>query len=214
MAIVVYIIIVLFDLYAVQVKDKSLEFIVKPLLMPTLALFYVFSVKKVNFWALSAIFFSFWGDVMLLFDEKYFVFGLGSFLVAHILYIKLVSTFINKRLSLGVYLKAILPFVLFFVGILLLIYENLNEMLVPVLFYGIAIAGFGMMALVNYQEERTNVNLLLLLGAIIFIISDSFIALNLFHSPKHFYNIMIMLLYALSQFLICIATIAKQTEKI
>jgi uncharacterized membrane protein YhhN len=45
--------------------------------------------------------------------------------------------------------------------------------------------------------------LILLSGALLFIASDSMIALNKFYSPHMIYPVAIMLTYALAQYLIC-----------
>ncbi|MBE7653405.1 lysoplasmalogenase family protein [Tenacibaculum finnmarkense] len=91
-----------------------------------------------------------------------------------------------------------------------MIKDNLGEMLVPVLVYGTAISGFGTCALLNYQQEKSIENTVLLLGAILFIASDSGIALNNFYSPTHFFDIAIIILYVLAQFLIVKAILLRK----
>ncbi|WNW02084.1 lysoplasmalogenase [Tenacibaculum sp. HL-MS23] len=205
---IIFLLVVIIDVYAVIIQDKSLEMIFKPLLMTTLVIVYLLSVKKPNFWLVSALFFSFWGDVFLLDKTNYFVFGLASFLIAHVLYIKMISKFLAKK-SIVKILKAAVIFVLLFLGVLYLIKDNLGEMLVPVIIYGIAISGFGTCALLNYQQEKSLANLWLLLGAILFIVSDSLIALNNFYSPIYFLDFLIVVLYIVSQYFICKALILK-----
>ena len=208
-ATIVFLIVAIADVYAVITQNKSVEMIFKPLLMTTLAVVYLVSVKKPNFWLLSALFFSFWGDVFLLDKAKFFVFGLASFLVAHILYIKISAGYLQKELTAKIITSA-LPFVVLFAGLLMLIYPNLGEMLLPVLVYGIAISTFGALALLNYRQEKSTANSWLLLGAILFIASDSLIALNNFYTPKRLFDISIITLYVVSQYLIVRAIIAKE----
>lgn len=205
---ILFLLVAIADVYAVITQTKSLEIIFKPLLMTVLVIVYLVSVKKPNFWLISALFFSFWGDVFLLDKVNYFVFGLGSFLIAHVLYIKMTSQLLKKQ-SANKILKSAIIFVALFAGVLFLIFDNLGEMLVPVIVYGIAISAFGTCALLNYQQEKSTVNLWLLLGAILFIASDSLIALNNFYSPKRFFDIAIITLYIVSQYLIVKAMIAK-----
>ncbi|MBE7693523.1 lysoplasmalogenase [Tenacibaculum finnmarkense] len=209
---IIFLIIAILDVYAVITQHKSLEIICKPLLMTSLVIVYLVSLKKgekANFWLVSALFFSFWGDVFLLDKTNYFVFGLGSFLVAHIMYIKMTANFLKKTAVIQI-LKSAVIFVALFVTIFLLIKDNLGEMLVPVLVYGTAISGFGTCALLNYQQEKSTENTVLLLGAILFIASDSGIALNNFYSPKHFFDIAIIILYVLAQFLIVKAILLRK----
>ncbi|MCD8406093.1 lysoplasmalogenase [Tenacibaculum dicentrarchi] len=209
---IIFLIIAILDVYAVITQHKSLEIICKPLLMTSLVIVYLVSLKKgekANFWLVSALFFSFWGDVFLLDKTNYFVFGLGSFLVTHIMYIKMTVNFLRKTAVVKI-VKSGIIFVALFVTIFLLIKDNLGEMLVPVLVYGTAISGFGTCALLNYQQEKSTENTVLLLGAILFIASDSGIALNNFYSPKHFFDIAIIILYVLAQFLIVKAILLRK----
>lgn len=196
------------DVYAVITQNKSLEMLFKPLLMTTLAVVYLVSVKKPSFWVLSALFFSFWGDVFLLDKAKFFVFGLASFLLAHVIYIKVTTDLLQKELTTKMITSAI-PFVLLFIGLLSLIYENLGDMLIPVIVYGITISTFGTAALLHYRQEKSTSSTWLLLGAILFIASDSLIALNNFYTPKRLFDISIITLYIVSQYLIVKALIAK-----
>ncbi len=205
---ILFLLVATIDVYAVITQNKSLEIIFKPLLMTTLVIVYLVSVAKPNFWLISALFFSFWGDVFLLDKTNYFVFGLASFLIAHIMYIKMTSQLLKKK-SIAQILKAAVIFVVLFTGVLFLIKDNLGEMLVPVLVYGVAISAFGTCALLNYQQEKSTVNSWLLLGAILFIASDSLIALNNFYNPKRLFDIAIITLYIVSQYLIVKAMIAK-----
>lgn len=188
--------------------NEELAFLSKPFLMISLVLVYMVSVKKPNFWFVSALFFSFWGDVLLLFKEQFFVFGLGSFLLAHILYIKITSKFI-KKISLQKVILICLPFLVFLISLIFLINENLGEMKIPVIIYGIVISSFGAVSLLNYNQEKSTTNLWLFLGAVIFIISDSLIAINRFYKPKEMYQVCIMITYIVAQYLICKAVIAK-----
>ncbi|MGG6230525.1 lysoplasmalogenase [Tenacibaculum sp. SDUM215027] len=206
---IVFLLVAIADVYAVIVQNKTVEMIFKPLLMTSLAVVYLASVKKPSFWLLSALFFSFWGDVFLLDKTNFFVFGLASFLVAHVVYIKITTNFLYKDSAIKT-LTSSIPFVLLFVGLLGLIYNNLGDMLLPVLVYGIAISTFGTAALLNYRQQKNTANSWLLLGAILFITSDSLIALNNFYTPKRLFDIAIIILYIVSQYLIVKAIIAKE----
>tara|TARA_R110001592_G_scaffold33719_5_gene116592 strand:- start:997 stop:1659 length:663 start_codon:yes stop_codon:yes gene_type:complete len=193
-------------------RNDFLAFISKPFIITTLVIIYLVSVKKPNFWYVSALFFSFWGDVLLLFKDQFFVFGLASFLLAHILYIKIVAEFI-KKISLQKVFIVCLPFVVFLFSFLYLLKDNLGEMTIPVIIYGVVISSLGAISLLNYIQEKSTVNLWLFLGAIIFIISDGLIAVHKFINPNEIYQICIMLTYIVAQYLICKAIIAKTLDE-
>ena len=192
--------------------NEKIAFLSKPFLITTLVIVYLVAVKKPNFWYVSALFFSFWGDVLLLFKNQFFVYGLASFLLAHILYIKIATSFI-KKVSLQKVVLACLPFVVFLFSFLYLLNDNLGEMKIPVIFYGVVISSFGALSFLNYMQEKNTANSWLFLGTIIFIISDSLIALNKFYEPKEFYAISIMLTYIVAQYLICRAIITKTAHQ-
>ncbi len=208
---ILFLIVTIIDVYAVIIQDKTLEMIFKPLLMTTLVIVYLVSVKKPNFWLVSALFFSFWGDVFLLDKTNYFVFGLGSFLIAHCLYIVMTKQFLTK-FNVKELLICFPPFAMIFLGVLQFIKNNLGEMLIPVVVYGLVISVFGAFALLNYRQERSKANLGLLIGAVLFIASDSLIAINNFYSPKHLFNVLIIVLYIVSQYLIVKAVLAKSNN--
>jgi uncharacterized membrane protein YhhN len=80
---------------------------------------------------------------------------------------------------------------------------ELGDLFYPVLIYGSVISVFGITALNYHLNERSANSSILLTGAILFIGSDSMIALNKFYSPHMVYPVAIMLTYALAQYLIC-----------
>lgn len=206
---VAFFIILVVDTYAVVTNNRPLHTVFKPFLITTLALVYLVSVKKPKILYLSALFFCLLGDVLLMF-EKHFVSGLISFLIAHILYIKLTFSFLST-IKVKEFIKSSIPFVLFFSFIIYLTMHNLNKMLIPVVVYGVVVSLFGTFTLINFLKEKTKENFLLLSGAILFIISDSFIALNRYYSYHLFFVISIIVLYAFAQYLICKSIIKKQS---
>ncbi|ARV14733.1 hypothetical protein BTO07_06030 [Polaribacter sp. SA4-12] len=190
--------------------NETLGALTKPFITILLAVVYLSAVKKPSFWYISALFFSFWGDTFLLFKDQFFLFGLVSFLMAHILYIKISSGYLRK-IGFTKIITASIPFVLVFGSIVLLIKDNLGDMLIPVIIYGIIISAFGTLTLLNYLQQKTTENLWLFLGALIFIISDSFLAVNKFHEAREMYGVTIMVTYIVAQYLICKAMIIKDS---
>ena len=107
----------------------------------------------------------------------------------------------EKPSSFHKYLYAFL-FANYVVYLISLLRPNLGDLFYPVVVYGVTIAVFGLVATLNYVTKRTKSSLLLMLGAVLFLISDSMIALNKFHESKAFYPIAIMSTYILAQYLI------------
>lgn len=199
------------DVLSVIYQNKIAEMFFKPLLMILLIFYYLFSVSKINRWLVVGLFFSFLGDVFLLNQEKYFVFGVASFLVTHVLYIKALFSYIKVKSFIKI-IALSLPFLLYFVSIMSIISSNLREMFYPVLEYGIVISVFGGVTLVLFLEEKSKANLLLLLSSISLALSDSFILLNLYHNYSKKLDFFVILLYILSQYLIVSGVIFKQLK--
>jgi uncharacterized membrane protein YhhN len=84
-----------------------------------------------------------------------------------------------------------------------LLKDNLGGMLIPVIVYGLTISAFGVVALLNYMTEKSLTNLVLLGGALFFILSDSIIALGKFLQYEKYFPLLIMATYILAQYLIC-----------
>jgi len=197
------------DVYAIISGNETLETYAKPMLLTLLAVVYLVSANKPIFWYVLGMFFCFVGDVLLMFKgANFFMYGLGAFLLGHMVYIKITVRFLPKDLTVKMITSA-LPFVIFFGALMYLIYPNLNEMLIPVVVYGVTIATFGSVAFLNYRSEKSTENLWLFVGAILFILSDSLIALNKFYEPNDLYGVTIMITYILAQFLICKAMVVK-----
>jgi len=196
------------DIYAIVVGNQEIEMIAKPLITTSLVILYLLSVSKPNFWYVSALLFAFWGDVLLLFPDQFFVFGLASFLLAHVLLITVSSRFLQQVSKLRILVHS-LPFVVILAVLLYLIYPNLEELLIPVIIYGIVISVFGVVAFLVYTNDKSIANSWLFLGALIFILSDSILAINKFSQSSEFLGIAIMITYIIAQYLICKVMIAK-----
>jgi len=197
------------DIYAIISGNEIVETYAKPMLLTLLAVVYLVSANKPMFWYVLGMFFCFIGDVLLMFKgANFFMYGLAAFLLGHIVYIKITASFLPKDLTVKMITSAF-PFVVFFGVLMYLIYPNLNEMLIPVVVYGVTISTFGSVAFLNYRSEKSTENGWLFIGAILFILSDSLIALNKFYEPNELYGVTIMITYILAQFLICKAMIVK-----
>jgi len=198
----VFILVSLLDLIGVVFKIPSLVFIFKPLILLSLLTLYVVSVSKRNKMYIAALIFSFFGDVFLLFSgELYFIVGLVSFLIAHILFIKIVLNRIQKSSTVNIIISIISFLVLLFV-LLSFLYSSLNELLIPVIIYGITITTFGVVSMLDYLNTKSKKSLLMLIGAIVFITSDSILAINKFYNPDEFLAISVMVTYIVAQYLI------------
>ena len=206
---ILFFIVVVADIYAVVVQNKTMEIIFKPLLMIALAIVYLTLAIKINKWLVFGLFFSFLGDVLLLNQEKYFVYGVACFLVAHVLYIKVIFDFIKVKSFIKMFFST-LPFLGLFLTIIFIVYDNLKEMLVPVVEYGLVICVFGGVAFYYYQQTKTKSSVFLLISAVSLAFSDSFIILNLYNSYSKLLDFFVILLYISSQYFVVRGVVARK----
>ena len=75
-------------------------------------------------------------------------------------------------------------------------------MLYPVLIYGMTLSLFATVSQVANEERRSIKSLYMLIGAIVFIVSDSLLAVNKFYYTAPFFDIIVMFTYILAQYLI------------
>lgn len=196
------------ELLAVYFSNHTLQLIFKPLLMPVLAGYFFFTIKqypsKLKIWVVAALFFSWAGDVLLLFVERnanFFLAGLVCFLLAHIFYILL---FHRIRAVEGIRTRILLLVIVvaYYTGLIILLSPYLGDMKLPVRIYGIVISFMFMLALHMSFIKNKKAGYSMLLGALLFILSDSLLAINKFYQPFELAGILVMLTYGLAQLLI------------
>ncbi|HEY9169517.1 MAG TPA: lysoplasmalogenase [Lutibacter sp.] len=208
-ALFVFVLISFLDIIGIIFKIESLLFLFKPFILLSLLFLYSKSVLEINKWYATALIFSFFGDVFLIYSGQFpFKIGLVSFLIAHILFIKIVMLRIKKVSFLRV-LTVILPFGIFLFLLIFLLKNSLGELLVPVIIYGFTIATFGVVSLINYLETKSNKSLWMLIGALVFMVSDSLLAINKFYNPAHILEVFVMITYVLAQYFIYRSMVQK-----
>jgi len=201
-ALSVFLLISIADIVGVIFKLPTIIFVFKPLIILSLITLYVLSVTKRNAWYISALFFSFLGDVFLLFTgELFFIAGLVSFLITHLLFIKIVISQVKKYSWLKV-LFSIIPFLLVFSFLIYNLKEGLHEMLFPVIIYGLTISTFGAISFIDFLNTRSKKSLLMFSGALVFMLSDCVLAIDTYYLEDHINKILIMFAYILAQYLI------------
>ena len=200
---IVFVLFCLIDFYGIYLEKQLMVNFAKPMLMITLFWYYYSNTKQLNKYFILGLFFSFLGDLSLLgTGEVYFIFGLLFFLIAHVFYIIMVLRLIPARKPKD-FIMAGVPFLLLFLVLMNVLFAGLGSMKIPVIIYAMTISFFGIVSLLLYLQSKTKISLLLLVGVLIFISSDTILALNLFYKTQSFYPLLIMMTYVLAQYLIC-----------
>lgn len=198
---------------------QGFDLYLKPLILPILMVIVTFSenfpTKKI---LLTALLFSWIGDIILLFSDKgelYFIFGLVSFLVSHLVYIVLFNKQQTIRENdnkvqfwLGVFL--ILGYFTFMIFTL---FPKLGPLKIPVLVYAIIITTMLFFAFKGSLKWSIPANKYIFIGAIVFVSSDSVLAFNKFYTPIEHASFYIMATYCLAQYLI-VKGILKLNSKV
>ena len=208
-----FIIVSLLYIIGILLDNLIIRFTFKPLIMLALMMYYSSSVKYKNNVYLAALFFSFFGDTMLLYEsETSFMIGLISFLIAHVLFIIMVVRMLSKS-EFKLKIASSIPFIISYGGLLFLLKDNLSDMFLPVAVYGFVISIFGSVSVLNYLSSRNKEGLYLMVGSILFVISDSILAINKFNQSQEYYPIIIITTYILAQYLICQFAIIKTEQR-
>ncbi|HLF52278.1 lysoplasmalogenase [Flavobacterium sp.] len=208
---VVYLLIILLG-------HEAIAWFLKPLLLPFL-LFSVYSFEKfpTKNLLLSALTFSWIGDVILMFADKgelYFIFGLVSFLISHILYIVLFSkqgTTTDYRKNIIFWIAFIL-IILYLKSMLTLLFPKLGDLKIPVSIYSLTISAMLLVALKGYFSWKKPANISILFGAMFFVTSDSILAINKFYEPLPYAAFLIMFTYLVAQFAIVVGILKLNTS--
>jgi len=224
-----YIITAVVEIYAEATQNEVVRFFSKPLLMILLFAFYMQSVggnwSKLHKFIAASLVFAWFGDVALMFVPKsaddltlmglpknpnFFLVGLAAFLVAHMLYAIAFGDVSNKTKAPILRRKFWVAIPLLFYMVTLLYFlvpaiagnELTKPFLGPVIIYSAAIATMVAFALNRYGRVNDKSFALVFGGALLFMFSDSIIAINKFIYPFASSGIFIMALYIAGQYFI------------
>ncbi|GIV33868.1 MAG: hypothetical protein KatS3mg031_1403 [Chitinophagales bacterium] len=209
----IYLLVAVLHLASLLLVYDILSSVTKPLLMPVLILWYLSATRghrsQLHYIMTGAFVFSWVGDVLLMKkDELFLLGGLGAFLITHLLYIGVFTKEV-KEAGRDMILKRkpwlALPFIGLTAGMIILIFNHLEaSMKLPVVVYALVITVMVIMAIARYGNVDYRSFQSVLLGAMLFMISDSLIALDRFYFKGHLWqaDFFIMTLYISGQFLI------------
>lgn len=150
--------------------------------------------ENYRLWILSALVFCLLGDICLLFSgDRWFLGGLSNFLVGHVLFI---VAFVHgvDAWSLpwwSVFWAAALPIALYII-------PRTGSLKIPVMVYMAVIGAMGAAALARFHALGDDRALLALIGASLFMLSDSALAIRQFVGPYRLAQPLILSTYWLS----------------
>jgi len=196
-----------------SLDNAAVVLVCKPLMMIVLSSWFYYNSRRVGdrFTLLiqAGLFFSFIGDVALMFqerDEFNFLIGLAAFLIAQLCYaMAFIHNIMETGPARGTLISALLgvgliTFGYFFASSLM---PYLDEyVVVPIVIYTVAICLMGVAAAFRLGRTYIKSFLSVFIGALLFITSDSILATNTFHHPLDHAKWSVILTYAVAQVLI------------
>lgn len=190
-----------------------IHFVSKPLLMPLLIGFCLsmpqVKDQKLKRWIVVALFFSWVGDTLLLFQNEkslFFILGLVAFLLAHVGYI-IGFTRLKSVANTTEKVIIVLMFVFYSISLVMILWSGLGEMKLPVMVYAAVLTTMGALGVI----KNTTSYPYLTLGVLFFVISDSILAINKFLVAVTYSGVLIMSTYIVAQWLI-VAGLSKRMK--
>ncbi len=201
---VLYWVVLLAELLLIYFQQHERFRFTKPLLMPLLMFAIFINRQDIPFYKLmlTALFFSWLGDVFLQFKNM-FIPGLLAFFLVHSCYtIYFLKLQPGKKGLLQHEPMIGLPVAVYITLFLYFLNPFLDALKIPVVIYGFTI-GIMMLAAIHTRRKLNDTAATLFFnGALQFIISDSLLAVNLFVMPSWVLNVCVMATYASAQYLL------------
>ena len=197
-------------------------FITKPLLMTSLAAYFYSATMglpdKFARFVFMALLFSWAGDCFLLFADgkpRFFLFGLGSFLVTHLFYITAFWKFPGREKGWAWQKKwPFVPVLFYLAAMLFYLWPDLTGAFkIPVGAYSFVICAMLLSAMNMRGRVAEKTAFSLMAGAGLFVLSDTLIAVGKFKSTglsDAVFSVGIMVTYLVGQYLIVRGSVATK----
>lgn len=184
----------------------------KGLIMPLLIVIFVLNFQNnlLSFLMLAGLIFSWAGDLVLDFS---FIHGLACFLLAQVTYLLVFSLTPGKNIVFNNRLYLAIPVFLYGAGLIMFLYDDLGEMRLAVVLYAFVILSMLTSAINRFHKVNTISYRLVLAGAMLFVISDSLIAINRFSIKFRAADVLIMATYVVAQYLIVTGYVMQTPKK-
>ena len=186
-------------------------------LMPCLAFCLELHKSNGNRMLWGAVFFSWLGDIFLIPDDDlFFLMGVGGFWIAQLCYCRLMMGRFKNPLKQALQKPTtVVPAVLllgYLGAVLWIMAPQLEQLFWPIAAYASTLALTVFLATLLVLEQPKKQKMELLLGAVLFMISDSMIAFDAFYFAQPIFTYWIMVTYIPAQFLLVRALKNEQED--
>ncbi|CAN5293955.1 lysoplasmalogenase [soil metagenome] len=199
----------LIQLFAVATNFHLIANISKPFIMLSLIGYYWITAERRSVLFVFALLFCWAGDILLIFQssaELFFIFGLVAFLIGHSLYMISYNQFrwsnTKNELLWTQKIRMSFPIILAGTGLITVLFPALGSLKIPVLVYALVLVAMVMTALFRYGRTSPESFWKVFIGAVLFMTSDSLLAINKFHTALPYAGLLIMLTYIVAQYII------------
>jgi uncharacterized membrane protein YhhN len=198
---------------------EILDTICKPLIILTLIACYLTTISKEDRsrTLILALICSGVGDILLMFHDEtgsFFMMGLIAFLISHVFYIFTYRQQQHNQSENGLQgiqrIRLAFPIILSGTGLVFILYPVLGDFKIPAMLYALAVVVMTLNALLRLGKTTAPSFWMVFSGAILFMFSDSLLAINKFREPLPFGNVWIMTTYISAQYLIVKGLIAHK----
>ena len=197
--------------------------IVKSLITFLLMVYYHFRAGRsyglMHRFIMAGLLFSWMGDILLQFSraevqflldsDTWFLLGMGAYLLTQIFYTSAFLLPSGRNLILGRRVYQLILVALYGFLLLWLIYHHLGYFRVPVIIYSVALLTMLVSALNRYGKVNGVSYMLVAIGALLFVFSDSMIAINRFYEKVDFARIFIGVTYVTAQYFIAVGCLRQ-----
>jgi len=215
-----YIVLVFYIAYleTVWLKMEAINYFLKPLLIPMLI---TYTATRSNFSGkgtlIKALIMSTLGDVLLLFSDihqLFFISGLISFLIAHVIYIRLFLKKLNARFSIIWAFSSLVFLGIYLFFFLATMWGNLKTMKIPVSIYALVISAMLFVVIQLVVSKTLRKGEYVLFGALLFVTSDSLLAWNMFYQEINHGSFWVMSTYLFAQLFIVYGWVNSKEKKV
>ncbi|MCU0444567.1 MAG: lysoplasmalogenase [Microscillaceae bacterium] len=209
---VIFVIIALGDLVGRGLSSAILDYIFKPLIMLSLMIHFYQQTRprfgtfqRLILWAL---FFSWLGDVLLMFEPPiFFQLGLSGFLISHLFYISAYIQSVKNQTTKPFLVRQpywLLAYLAVLIACVAWMYPTLGSLLIPVVVYSVVLLSMSVFALNRKDSVNPASFGWVWVGSVFFIVSDMWLAINKFvyAGQLPWSGIIVMLTYILAQYCI------------
>jgi len=215
---VIFVIVAIIEVFGEFKENSKIIYVTKPFLMPLLIMYYIFgvietsSIVRVDWFIVIALIGGMGGDIFLMLkdEDKWFLPGMGSFLINQIFYIISFFLSITSYAAFNVWaLFLIVPSLLILFFTVPRFIKNTGSMKIPVLVYMAAILLMHISALLRIADLRLQglPFIMIFIGSLSYVFSDASIATNKWAGEFKNARVIILTTYILAQFYIVLGAL-------